>query len=362
MAIEDIFARVRERKGLVQDVSGLQQFLLQQQQSQGAAQQLAAALSVPPDQRQGLPGINFPAAPQFPQAQSTQGAQLFGNILLQQQQQQGALGLQAARPRTPSQIQAAEITRIQNKPVSQRTAEEKDILRVSQGLPTTPQEQFTISQIGKNRAEAEKQLRAGRGILTPEQKISQTNVFRKEFDALSKDFRIIRDSFGRLKAAALDPSGAGDIALIFNFMKILDPSSVVRESEFATAENAASVPIAIRNMWNKALTGERIKFNRADFIKTAENIIGAQEKQQKTLIERYAKLSNRFGLNPEDVITETNIDTGSNLPSAEQSELDALIKERDAVPNQQLGPTRQQQPQIPQPNPFLQLGTGGLRF
>ncbi len=101
MAIEDIFARVRERKGLVQDVSGLQQFLLQQQQSQGAAQQLAAALSVPSDQRQGLPGINFPTAPQLPQAQSTQGAQLFGNTLLQQQQQQGALGLQAARPRTP---------------------------------------------------------------------------------------------------------------------------------------------------------------------------------------------------------------------------------------------------------------------
>ena len=92
-----------ERKAFARDVSGLQQFLLQQQQSQGAAQQLAAALSVPPDQRQGIPGINFPTAPQLPQAQSQQGGQLFGNLLLQQQQQQGALGLQAARPISPSQ-------------------------------------------------------------------------------------------------------------------------------------------------------------------------------------------------------------------------------------------------------------------
>ena len=93
-----------ERKGFGQDINSLQQFLLQQQQSQGVAQQLAAALSVPPDQRQGLPGINFPAAPQFPQAQSQQGGKLFGDLLLQQQQQQGALGLQAARPVSPSQI------------------------------------------------------------------------------------------------------------------------------------------------------------------------------------------------------------------------------------------------------------------
>jgi hypothetical protein len=36
-------------------------------------------------------------------------------------------------------------------------------------------------------------------------------------------------------------------------MKMLDPTSVVREGEFATAQNAASIPIKIVNMYNKAL-------------------------------------------------------------------------------------------------------------
>ena len=139
MGIEDIFQSVRERKAFARDVSGLQQFLLQQQLSQDAAQRLAFARLLPPDQRQGLPGINFPAAPQFPQAQSTQGAQLFGNTLLQQQQQQAALKRQLAQPISPSQaISQKQLNRInflENK--ARRgtiTQQEKDELQRENGL------------------------------------------------------------------------------------------------------------------------------------------------------------------------------------------------------------------------------------
>lgn len=198
---------------------------------------------------------------------------------------------------------------------------------------TELEKNLTRSVIAKNRAESEERLRSAKGILTPEQKISQTNTFRKEFDALSKDFRTMRDSFVKMNAAAEDPSGAGDIALIFNFMKILDPNSVVRESEFATAENAASVPVAVRNLWNKALTGERIKFNRADFIRTAQNLMKGQRGTQNTLINRYTKLSNRFGLNSQDVVTEIEeADRGTILsePVSELSEIDRRIAELEA--------------------------------
>jgi len=39
---------------------------------------------------------------------------------------------------------------------------------------------------------------------------------------------------------------------------MLDPGSVVRESEFATAQNAAGVPDQVRNMYNKVLSGTRL--------------------------------------------------------------------------------------------------------
>jgi len=52
--------------------------------------------------------------------------------------------------------------------------------------------------------------------------------------------------------------GPASIALVFKFMKALDPTSVVREGEFATAQNSAGIPEGIRNIFNKLLTGERL--------------------------------------------------------------------------------------------------------
>ena len=177
------------------------------------------------------------------------------------------------------------------------------------------------SIIAKNRAESEKLLRASRGVLTPEQIISQGNTFRKEFDALSSDFRKIRDSHARIQEVAKDPSAAGDIAIIFNFMKMLDPGSVVRESEFATAAEAAGVPDKIRNLYNKLLTGERIAFNRPDFIKQSNNLLRSQQRTQSKLVDRYTKLSNRFGVNPANVVTDVTVISDPNTPGIAGQEL-----------------------------------------
>ena len=73
---------------------------------------------------------------------------------------------------------------------------------------------------------------------------------RKEVSALSKDYFTVRDSEAKINAVASDPSAASDLALIFSFMKVLDPGSVVREQEFANAQNAAGVPDQVRNLYN----------------------------------------------------------------------------------------------------------------
>lgn len=168
-------------------------------------------------------------------------------------------------------------------------------------------------EVDKNRKEFE-----GLGIegkLTGDDKVRVSTGLRKEFDALSSDFRKIRDSFSRINAAVSDPSAAGDLAIIFNFMKILDPGSVVRESEFATAENAAGVPDKVRNLWNKALTGERITFNRGDFVSTAKRLFESQETIQGRLVDRYSTLATRFGVDSQDVVTETGEFTEQIKPS-----------------------------------------------
>lgn len=163
-----------------------------------------------------------------------------------------------------------------------------------------------ISDLERRKTEAEiRKLGQKEGGLTPNEIIRSEATLRGHFDSLSADFRKIRNSYSRIQAAAADPSAAGDLAIIFNYMKILDPGSVVRESEFATAENAAGIPDKIRNMWNKALNGERIAWNRNDFVTKARQLFTSQEKIQDRRVKQYTRITNRYGLNPQNVITET---------------------------------------------------------
>jgi len=168
-----------------------------------------------------------------------------------------------------------------------------------------------------------------------EVQFKQAKQLRGEHTKLSKRFIDVRDSFGRILESATDPSAAGDLSLIFNYMKMLDPESVVRESEFATAENSASVPERVRARWNKVLKGERLSQNqRGDFFDRAKRLHNRQLKTQRDVDKRFTGLSKRFGI-PSDLVVQDfalkDVDKvkpvapeNDGLTQEEQQELEAL--------------------------------------
>lgn len=114
-----------------------------------------------------------------------------------------------------------------------------------------------------------------------------------------------RESFNTMQATAEQDSASGDISFIYAYMKMNDPTSTVREGEFATAQNAAGIPEAIRNMYNKALSGTRLsKEQKASFLKTAGGIYERQLKEQDKENARFSKLASRSGFDPQDVVIE----------------------------------------------------------
>jgi len=135
--------------------------------------------------------------------------------------------------------------------------------------------------------------------------LSNIAGIRKEFTSLSGDFVTVRDNVENVRRAAKDPSAAGDMALIFAFMKANDPGSVVRESEFATAQNAASLGGRIGAAANRVLNGERLtEEQRADFVATTEKLYQGRMQKQNLLIEQFTGIANRAGINPSDVIVD----------------------------------------------------------
>ena len=92
-------------------------------------------------------------------------------------------------------------------------------------------------------------------------------------------------------------TAASDIAMIFMFMKSLDPTSVVREGEQATAQNATGVPDRIRNLYNYIKKGNRLnEEQRGEFFEAANaSVVGLQRRALK-VIDSYTGQMDQLGL------------------------------------------------------------------
>lgn len=130
--------------------------------------------------------------------------------------------------------------------------------------------------------------------------------FRKEFEG-RKDvasFRAARTQFNALRDTALNPKATAqdDIAVIFQFMKTLDPTSTVREGEFATAQNAGGIPDTIRNAFNKAQNGERLNdAQRRNMARTAYRSYQAFRDAYNQTAEQFRGYARDNGINPDRV-------------------------------------------------------------
>jgi hypothetical protein len=139
---------------------------------------------------------------------------------------------------------------------------------------------------------------------------------RKEFLGQAKSYIEIGQAYKKIQESAKTPSAAGDIALIFNYMKILDPGSVVREGEFATAQNAAGVPDRVRAQYNQIVTGQRLtEVQRTDFLNQAKNVTRSQKENfDQTLLPFYKNIVQDRGLKESNVLF--NPFEGFNLQSS----------------------------------------------
>jgi len=110
----------------------------------------------------------------------------------------------------------------------------------------------------------------------------------KDFTQLTKDTKLIRNTAKDLDKLSKIKSGPASIAMVFKFMKALDPTSVVREGEFATAENSAGIPEALRNTYNKLAKGGRLGPEQIDqFVFTAKNLANSAIESSNTEVSDF---------------------------------------------------------------------------
>lgn len=120
---------------------------------------------------------------------------------------------------------------------------------------------------------------------------------------LRSDFRAepIYKGFEETKAAKLQidqaakmGSPAGDLAAATKIMKILDPGSVVRESELGMAMAATGVEDRVRNYASMVVSGEKLTpTQRKDFIDLSDKLYNAAAGQFNQKRSEYASIAER---------------------------------------------------------------------
>lgn len=179
------------------------------------------------------------------------------------------------------------------------------------------------------------------GDMTPRQAAQTATQLRQQFNGEPdvKAFNDVAASYDVIRRiAASPPSPTNDLSLVFAYMKMLDPGSVVREGEFATAQNAANIPDQVRNAYNKAAKGEILNpTQRAQFTNTAANIYGSRQTRYDQLVGQYRGYAEGYGI-PADTIQGRVAVDGGKKPAAAGGPLASKDAKAPPFDGAKLGP------------------------
>lgn len=132
----------------------------------------------------------------------------------------------------------------------------------------------------------------------------QEDSLRKEFNATPavRDLTTVNTYFNQMTEAMSDRGPGSDLSFIYGAMKIVDPNSVVREGEAATAENSGGIPEAMRSSYNKLLGGATLTDEqRAGLLGVAKRFRDAQLQQYEPIRQGYESTASARKLDPSKI-------------------------------------------------------------
>ena len=144
-----------------------------------------------------------------------------------------------------------------------------------------------------------KQAQSKQDIFKQEQDIRKDYINTPEVKA----FNEMKTSFGQINAGLNSKSAAGDLTAATKFMKLLDPGSVVRESELYLAMNATGLIDRIANYKARLENGEVLNpKQREDFRNVANQLFKAAENTKLNYDKQYEDIANSNNLDPAKII------------------------------------------------------------
>ena len=139
-------------------------------------------------------------------------------------------------------------------------------------------------------------------VLPPRERFKDSVALKKDFDAQPevKGFKEVQGAWDQISTALQKPSPANDMAAATKFMKLLDPGSVVRESELMMAMKASGALDRFANTADRILKGHYLTpAQRKDFYDAGEALFNASRDRFSQTVQQYEGIAKQYELDPQ---------------------------------------------------------------
>lgn len=211
---------------------------------------------------------------------------------------------------------------------------------------------------GENRglspAQQASQVREDR-IAGQEQR-SGSRQLREDFESQPevKNFNTVRQSYEDIKRLTSSGTATDDMATTFAFMRMLDPTSVVRESEYALVGRAQGISGRALVALQRVSTGQSLTPDlRRALADTAETVYRSRQDRYNQLVQQFRGYAQEDGYDPNRVVPLNQTQQGNanrqrsgNTPGVRFDLTPAQRQARQQVigsggrPSERLGSTR----------------------
>jgi hypothetical protein len=193
------------------------------------------------------------------------------------------------------------------KPIFEGAGKDPEKIRTAAivlGLDNKPRKDWTAQDRAMIDAQIQKTQQSG-AMNLGQKGFDNTLKLRGDFrsEPVYKGFQEIESAYSQINAGLNSKSPAGDLAAATKFMKLLDPTSVVRESELSMAMKATGALDRLYNYANLVATGQKLTpTQREDFRKLGNEFYTTSYNQYNTKRKEYSDIAERNQLNVDDVV------------------------------------------------------------
>lgn len=175
--------------------------------------------------------------------------------------------------------------------------------RVAAQFPDTPEGKAAKQDLEFYKDAVEARRKQTKDDKEGDVKQSDISGLAKEFRSDTSSYSDAQEALSTALEAVRQNSGAGDLALVFSYMKALDPGSVVREGEQLMARKTGGVTDQFLGMIANLQNGQQLTQDvRMGLLRGAKGLVTAREKAYKQRVDYYTGRAKRNGYDPQDIV------------------------------------------------------------